>query len=239
MRNESINESIRYVFVILSRADKLIKRLLWGKTPKLNHSQQEATRNRSHNQFTMSCIRFFFFATIAVACNLHIVSAVESVSRKQLDVMIGNSDEYAETSVTLNAPQNPAGFGVDDHAKITSVLETVKETIATARELMEYEETHKAGTEMMDAANTAYREVTGHIAQRKLQDGDNVQQTQEDEDRGMDVARKVLETVSCCTTWGWFTIPSFSLTNVFLFSITIHTRLSLFPSVSTCSLLIA
>ena len=185
----------------------------------------------------MTCIRFFF--TIAIALSLHIVSAAESVSRKQLDVMVGNSDEYAETIVSIHPPQVPAGFGYDEHAKITSVLDTVRETIATARELMENEETHQAGTEMMEAANTAYREVTGHIAQRKLQDGDNVQQTQEDEDRGMDVARKVLETVSCYTTWGWFTIPSFSLTNVFLFSITIHTRLSLFPSVSTCSLLIA
>ena len=196
----------------------------------------------------MTCIRFFFFATIAVACNLQSVSAVESLSRTQLEVMVGNSDEYAETSVTLNAPQNPAGFGVDDHAKITSVLETVKETIATARELMEYEETHQAGTEIMEAANTAFREVTGHIVERKLQDVgqgvrglsiNNVQQTQEDEERGMDVARQVLETVSCCTTWGWFTIPSFSLTNVFLFSITIHTRLSLFPSVSPCTSKIA
>jgi len=137
----------------------------------------------------MSCIRFFF-ATIAIALSLQIVSA-ESVSRQQLDVMVGNSDEFAETSVTLNAPQNPAGFGYDDHAKITSVLATVKETIATARELMENEETHKAGTEMMEAANTAFREVTGHIAERKLHD----QQTQEDEGRGMNVARQILETV--------------------------------------------
>ena len=138
----------------------------------------------------MSCIRFFF-ATIAIALSLQIVSA-ESASRQQLDVMVGNSDEFAETSVTLNAPQNPAGFGYDDHAKITSVLATVKETIATARELMENEETHKAGTEMMEAANTAFREVTGHIAERKL----HTQQTEEDEDRGMNVARQVLETVS-------------------------------------------
>ena len=123
----------------------------------------------------MACIRFFF-ATIALALSLQIVSA-ESVSRQQLDVMVGNSDEFAETSVTLNAPEIPAGFGVDDHAKITSVLDTVKETIATARELMENEETRKAGSEMMDAANTAFREVTGHIAERKLHD----QQTQEDE----------------------------------------------------------
>ena len=45
---------------------------------------------------------------------------------------------------------------------------------------------------MMDAANTAFREVTGHIAERKLHD----QQTQEDEGRGMNVARQIHETVS-------------------------------------------
>jgi len=106
--------------------------------------------------------------------------------------MVGNSDEFAETSVTLNAPQNPAGFGVDDHAKITSVLDTVKETIATARELMENEETLQVGSEMIKAANTAFREVKNHIAERKL----HTQQTEEDEGRGMNVARQVLETVS-------------------------------------------
>ena len=139
----------------------------------------------------MACIRFFF-ATIAIALSLQIVSAEYVRSRQQLDVMVGNSDEFAETSVTLNAPEIPAGFGVDDHAKITSVLDTVKETIATARELMENEETLQAGTEMMEAANTAFREVTGHIAKRKLHD----QQTQEDEGRGMNVGRQILETVS-------------------------------------------
>lgn len=189
----------------------------------------------------MACIRFFVFATIAVACTLQIVSA-ESDSRQQWDVMIGNSDEFAETSVMLNAQQNPAGFGVDDHAKITFVLETVKETIATAMELMKNEETHQAGSEIMEAANTAFREVTGHIAERKLQDigqgvrglKNTVRQTEEDEKRGMDVARKMLETVS-------FTPPSsvFLLLTTFLCAITMHSRLSLFLSVLTCSLLIA
>jgi len=137
----------------------------------------------------MSCIRFFF-ATIAIALSLQIVSA-ESVSRQQLDVMVGNSDEFAETIVSIHPPQIPAGFGYDEHAKITSVLATVKDTIATAQALMENEETHHAGSEMMEAANTAFREVTGHIAERKL----HTQQTEEDEDRGMNVARQVLETV--------------------------------------------
>jgi hypothetical protein len=181
----------------------------------------------------MTCIRFFF-ATIAIALSLHTVSAAESVSRKQLDVMVGNSDEYAETIVSIHPPQVPAGFGYDEHAKITSVLDTVRETIATARELMENEETHQAGTEMMDAANTAYREVTGHIAERKL----HTQQTEEDEERGMNVARQVYEIVSLRAAGVEFTnnpylFPNTSLVRPF------HSRQSLFPSVSICSLLIA
>ena len=180
----------------------------------------------------MACIRFFF-ATIALALSLQIVSA-ESVSRQQLDVMVGNSDEFAETIVSIHPPEIPAGFGYDEHAKITSVLDTVKETIATARELMENEETHKAGSEMMDAANTAFREVTGHIAERKLHD----QQTQEDEGRGMNVARQVYEIVSLRAAGVEFTNNPHLFPNTSLVRPN-HSRQSRFPSVSTCSSQIA
>jgi hypothetical protein len=149
----------------------------------------------------MECLRFFFyfFAIIAFPCTLQNVSA-ESASLQQLDVMVGNSDEYAKTIVSLHAAQNAVGFGADDHAKITSALATVKETIATARALMEDEQTLQAGTELMKAANTAFREVKGHIAERKLQHdtGHGVRglMIQEDEKRGMDVARQLYEAVS-------------------------------------------
>lgn len=105
--------------------------------------------------------------------------------------MVGNSDEFAETIVSIHPPEIPAGFGYDEHAKITSVLATVKETIATAHALMNDERTLQAGSEMMEAANTAFREVKGHIAERKL----HTQQTDEDKERGMNVARQVYEIV--------------------------------------------
>jgi len=76
----------------------------------------------------------------------------------------------------------------------------VKETIATARALMEDEQTIQAGTEMMEAANIAFRKVKGHIGERKLQKdaGHGVRglMVQEDEKRGMDVARQLYEAVS-------------------------------------------
>jgi hypothetical protein len=181
----------------------------------------------------MACIRFFF-ATIAIVLSLHNIVSAESVSRQQLDVMVGNSDEFAETIVSIHPPQIPAGFGYDEHAKITSVLATVKETIATAQALMNDERTLQAGTEMMEAANTAFREVTGHIAERKL----HVQQTQEDEERGMNVARQVYEIVSCCAAGDDFTINPHRFPNTSLVRPN-HSRQSLFPSVSTCSLQIA
>jgi len=60
----------------------------------------------------------------------------ESVLRR-VDVMVGNSDEYAETVVSLQAPERSLGIGARDHAKITSILSTTREMISTANALLD------------------------------------------------------------------------------------------------------
>jgi hypothetical protein len=130
----------------------------------------------------------------------------EPTSRR-LDVMVGNSDEYAETVVSLQAPKRSLGIGERDHAKITSILSTAKEVISTAKALIDDERTLKEGTEMMEHANSMFREVKDHIAKRALASeaqgmvrGKNserdIQKAEEDEERALDVARSVFETVS-------------------------------------------
>jgi len=118
----------------------------------------------------------------------------------RLDVMIGNSDEYAETVVSLQAPKKSLGFNYHDHAKITSILSTTKEMINTAKALIDDERTLKEGTEMMEEANSMFKEVTDHIANRKLEgmvrrkySEHDIEQVEEDEGRSLDVARSIWE----------------------------------------------
>ena len=145
-------------------------------------------------------VGYLCLAAILVAFIPQTLVAQDDATPRRLDVMIGNSDEYAETVISLIAPQKSAGFGFDEHVMITSVLSTVKETIDTARALMSNEGTQQAGTEMMEEADAAFSELKGHIAERKLNGADqgmalNKQQADENEERGMDVARQVFEVV--------------------------------------------
>jgi hypothetical protein len=152
---------------------------------------------------------FSLCAAILAAIMPRIVTARnggEKLEPRRLNIMIGNSDEYAETRVSLQAPRHPVGISHKDHAKIASILSTTKEMISTANSLIDNEKTFQEGTEMMKEANAMFREVTDHLAQRMLA-GDtdmvrrkysehDIQQAQEDEERAFDVARSVFEVVS-------------------------------------------
>ncbi|KAL3810842.1 hypothetical protein ACHAXA_007497 [Cyclostephanos tholiformis] len=149
---------------------------------------------------------FSLCAAILAAIMPRIVTARnggEKLEPRRLNIMIGNSDEYAETRVSLQAPSHPVGISHKDHAKIASILSTTKEMISTANSLIDNEKTSQEGTEMMKEANAMFREVTDHLAQRMLA-GDtdmvrrkysehDIQQAQEDEERAFDVARSVFE----------------------------------------------
>ena len=154
-----------------------------------------------------------FFCSMCVAflgvCNPQSVTAQhdDQPSPRRMDVMVGNSDEYAETVVSLQAPERLIGIGAHDHAKITSILATTKEMIATAKALIDNERTLTEGTDMMEEANAMFREVKDHITKRLLEGEDqhmvrrkysdhDIQQADGDEERALDVARSVFEVVS-------------------------------------------
>jgi hypothetical protein len=161
----------------------------------------------------MVCLRCFcpVYAAVLVACLMPQIVYSEQRNKepapRRVDVMVGNSDECAETVVSLQAPKRSLGIGARDHAKITSILSTIKEVISTAKALIADERTLKQGTEMMEHANAAFLEVNGHIARRALAVEEkgmvrrkyserDIQQVEEDKERALDVARSVYETVS-------------------------------------------
>lgn len=128
-----------------------------------------------------------------------------------------NSDEYAESVLTVQAPKYSVGIGEHDHAKITSILRSTREMIDTAKVLINNERTLKEGHDMLQQANDMFREVKDHfirIQQHKQgqeQAAENsedrremlrnkysthdVAKTQEDEKREMDVVRRIYETM--------------------------------------------
>jgi len=141
----------------------------------------------------------------------------ENTSRR-LHIGLGNHDEYAQTVLTVQAPPFPRtalGFNEDDHEMVTSILKSTREMVDVARVLIMNEGTMEAGQEMMEQANSMFREVKDHIMMRqyakKQKEGaskeilqellrekysaHDIQQAQEDEKRGLDVARKMYETM--------------------------------------------
>ena len=155
-------------------------------------------------------LRCFFsiYAVVLTTCMPQLVTSQQhdnQFSLRRLDVMIGNSNEYAETVVSLLAPERSLGIGFHNHAKITSILSTTKEMISTAKVLIDDSRTLKEGTEMMEEANAMFKEVTDHIAKRNLEDQHgmlenysehDIHQVDEDEERALDIARSVYEVVS-------------------------------------------
>jgi hypothetical protein len=155
----------------------------------------------------LSCF-FWLYAAVLVAYMPQLVTSQQrdvQFDPRRLDVMIGNSDEYAETVVSLQAPTKSLRIGFHDHAKIMSIMSTTKEMINTANALIGDSRTLKEGTEMMEEANSMFKEVTDHIAKRKLEDDNvmlrkysdhDIHQVEEDEERALDVARSIYEVVS-------------------------------------------
>lgn len=135
-------------------------------------------------------------------------------SANRLEILVDSSDEYAEAVLTAEVPK---GFrlGAQDHARITSILDTTKQLIDTARMLVQDDRTLDEGRAMLDRASGMFRDLKQHlIAQREMQqavfgsdeDGQkaflrkgfsdhDLQMKEEDEKRALDAARKIYETM--------------------------------------------
>lgn len=151
---------------------------------------------------------------------------VESVTRR-LELAVLNSDEFAESKLTTQSSKYPRGISAQDHAKISSVLDTTMEMVETAKVLVQQERTLKEGKDLMDQANAMFREVKDHIRQRQVKDpaathavvdrellrkkysDHDIQDAAADEERGLDVSRRIYETVR-----GFYNCIIFDVTNL-------------------------
>lgn len=139
---------------------------------------------------------------------------VESATRRRV-LGVLHSDEYTESVLTIKSSDALVGFNAQEHAKIASMLDTTKEMMDTANALIQQESTKNEGRKMMEEATTIFHEVKSHLRQ-KLPNSDptatkrevnrellrqkysnhDVQMAAEDEERGLDVSRRIYETVS-------------------------------------------
>mmetsp|Transcript_38548 Transcript_38548/g.82247 ORF Transcript_38548/g.82247 Transcript_38548/m.82247 type:complete len:324 (-) Transcript_38548:361-1332(-) len=153
-----------------------------------------------------------FLATIT--SQYHVTAEIETGKRRQLEIGSVGSDEMVDAVMAVKAEEGKPslGIGANDHALITSILESTKELVETASRLVQNEGTLEVGQDMMEEANEKLREVREHIQkinsilrmekeadERKLlrnkyKDHD-VQKTQEDDTRALDVSRSMYETM--------------------------------------------
>lgn len=124
--------------------------------------------------------RWLGLVTLCSAAAVQIVSSqkynedttADQFSRR-LEVATVNSDEYAESVLTVKQTDTPKyGIGANVYTKLSSVLSMTMEMIETAKLLLQNERTLKEGTKMMEHANTMFREVMDRIQQIKA-DGDS------------------------------------------------------------------
>lgn len=145
-------------------------------------------------------------------------------SPRRLELAVVNEDELAESVLTVHEPK-PVRFSGHDHARITTILSTTKEMIDTARVLVQNERTLVEGKEMMEKANAMFVEVKESILRDKKKHEEAVAasgglrsaevgaeeehremlghkyadhdltRAQEEEERGLDIARIIYETV--------------------------------------------
>ncbi len=172
--------------------------------------------------FRSSCRAFPIMAVIYAAVLAAIINSevVESASSsRRLELAVLDSDEYAAESVLTNKePHYPMGVGVNEHAKIASLLDTTREMMVTANALVRDTRTTTEGRKMIEDATAVFQEVKDHIRQRQHQYSNSspeeheaarellrakytnhdLQEANEDEARGLDVSRRIYETVSCC-----------------------------------------
>lgn len=125
----------------------------------------------------------------------------------------GNSDEYASAELVMYANPNSPGVGVQDHARISSILENTRALVDRARVLINNQESLDEGKHMLAKASDMFGEVKDimlvlnaeiaaapgeqqqrKVAERKYADHD-LQRALEDEERAMDVSRQVYETL--------------------------------------------
>jgi len=143
--------------------------------------------------------------------------AADSPTRR-LEIAVANSDEFAESVLTVQAGKYPIGVDPDAHAKIVSILLATRQTIGSAQELLKDRRTRKEGRRLMKSASELFREVREHFRQhpqtqeqeeeaaediepeqrdlvKKKYSNHDLLQAQEDDERALDISRRIYETM--------------------------------------------
>mmetsp|Transcript_40425 Transcript_40425/g.72867 ORF Transcript_40425/g.72867 Transcript_40425/m.72867 type:complete len:324 (-) Transcript_40425:151-1122(-) len=153
------------------------------------------------------------YAAFLAVCTPQLATSQQyeaSRTHRGLDIEVTNSDEYATSVLTIQAPELSLGIGPDDHAKITAVLAETRELVETANILVGDPRTLKAGQDMMEKADAMFAEVKDHIRYindnllqeeteqrallRKKYSDHDVQKALGDDERSLDVTRNMYET---------------------------------------------
>jgi len=130
-----------------------------------------------------------FYATVLAASNPQLLATAEKthIRRRDLEIGVANSDEYAESIVTIQAPKGPSlGISESDHEKIASILSMTREIISTAGALAENESTQQEVKDMLERANAVFHEVKDHIYP-------NVMLREEEENSQIDLRKTMLK----------------------------------------------
>lgn len=131
---------------------------------------------------------------------------------RQIEIGVLNSDEMADTVMTVRASGSTVGIGPADHAAIISLLSSAKELAEMSALLEQNKHTVGEGQDTMLQAIRKLAEVKEHIGKinsilrQKAEGGEqqllrskysdhDVQKTQEDDARALDVARNLFETL--------------------------------------------
>ena len=130
-------------------------------------------------------------------------------------IAVTNLDEFADAVSTGRAPESLRGIGAAKHEGITSLLSSSKEMAESARALLQSERRMEAeeGPSMMERANAIFHKVKDHFVRgldanvnpeldqrggmlrAKYSDHD-IRRAQDDQERTLDIARQMYETVS-------------------------------------------
>ena len=121
--------------------------------------------------FRSSCRAFpimavIYAAVLAAIIHSEVIESATSSSRR-LELAVLHSDDYAESVLTIQEPHYPLGIGVDEHAKISSLLDTTREMMDTANALVRDTRTTTEGRKMIEDATAVFQEVKDHISGKK------------------------------------------------------------------------
>jgi len=146
---------------------------------------------------------------VLAAAAFSVAAAEHHHSSRRLEIASDTTDPYAEAKVFASLQGPGVGLGAVDHARMTSILNTTKEAVNTARLLFKDPNSQNEANEMLAMATAMFGEVKDFLKARQEQlqssteedrllrakyASHNVQEARENEERALDITRNMYET---------------------------------------------